>query len=534
MSKISKYLNQYLSGSVFSDENVLSAYSTDKSILSIKPQAVAVPADTNDLRKIVRFASQITKKGSKLSVTARGNGNDTTAAAIGGGLIVDLSKKMNNILEIDIKQRLVRVQPGITMRELNTALGLHGLTIPCSYAWSDHTLGGIIANNLHGQTDRDLDISQYISQAEVVLSNGDILQTSRLSKRELNRKKGLQNLEGEIYRRLDSLIDDRQDIIDEFLDSNPDNTGYELISEVKHKDGSFDILPLIFASQGTLGIVSEVIVRAQFVTRSTNYIAAIFPSSDLARDLIDYVLPLSPSQLDFYDFNLFRETEKLGKKLPFFTEKQLEKTSTFVLIGLNDSNQSARNKKIKKITKFLSKDVKHVVSDDENYNEFLNIEDIVSTYLNDSSKGYRVPLLKDFYLPTGFLGEFLGAVKSLEKQLSLKMPVFGSVLASTYSVRPGFNFNNISDRQLIFKSLKDISEILNPLEGNLTGGCPEGRLKSFFIYEEVNEQLLDMYKHIKEIFDIDNVLNPGVKQPVQFKDIVSNLRKSYDEPFIER
>ena len=534
MNKVAKYLNQHIIGSVYSNESVTEAYSTDKSIMRIKPQAVAIPESTGDIRKLVRFAYQMTEKGVKTSVTPRGNGNDKTGAAIGDGVVVVVGQEMSGILEVDVRQRLVRVQPGLTIGNLNNALSLYGLKVPVEPFYKEHTIGGMIANNFAGELSAHFGkIGDYVKQLEVVLSTGDVIQTGRLSKRELNRKKGIQNIEGEIYRRLDSMLVDKGSLLTDLItEGDIDNSGYESIILVKEKDGSFDLMPLFFASQGTLGIISEVILQAEYVDDEIDYVLAEFESYDKARDAIDFVMTLDPVVLDLYDSELLALAEKYGKMIPTVDDKKEEKSKVVVLAGFNDRKKS--KSKLKKISKIWTKnETRFVLSNESNYENFSKIKDIVELYMNDEKNGVRVPVMDNAYVPLNFVGEYVSQVKALAKKHMTEMPLYGSALSGVYNVRPGFDLSSLSDRQKVFKLLVDYAEIINSVEGSITGNAAEGRVKSIISKKSTNEQLLDIYAEIKDVFDPKDILNPGVKSEVSLKEMITNLRKDYDEGIIK-
>ena len=534
MSKIAKYLNQHVTGNVYAGKEILEKYSTDKSILNIRPQTVAMPENTEDIRKLVKFAYQMTEKGVKLSVTPRGGGNDKTGAAIGDSMVVSM-ERMNGILEIDPRQKLVRVQPGVTMETLNSALALHGLKLPVEPICGKHTVGGMIANNLLGKMSPKYGrFFDYISQMELILSNGDVLQTNRLSKRELGHKKGLRSLEGDIYRRLDSLIDDRKEVLDELISEDSlDNFGYESISLVKNKDGAFDLMPIFFASQGTLGVVSEVILKADFVEEKIDYLWAEFESYDQARDLIDFSMPLEPVVLDIFTAGLLEVAENMGRMLKIVDRKNGKPPKAGLLIGFGDQNKKTRTRKLKKIVKFMgSGKGEFGLSSDENLGEFEKLRNIVMIYLNDDSDGVRMPVFDSAYVPFNFLGEYLSQVGALAKNCMMKLDVYGSVLTGVYNVRPGFDLANLGDRQKVFKMLGAYSEIIRSVEGSITGDGAEGRVKAVMTQKYVDDRLADTYKHVKEIFDPKNVMNPGVKTDAVLADLVTRLRKDYDEGVI--
>lgn len=191
MSKISQYLNEHLLGEVTTNTAVRKQLSTDGSMLSLTPEIVVYPRSTNDIRKVLRFTHQLAGKGHAISVTARGAGTDQTGAAITQGILVTTTAHMDNIFEFDTKQRLVRVQPGTNFGSLQTALKLQGCYIPSfpdSAAYS--TIGGAVANNASGRlSGQNGAIDESVTELEVVLANGDVIQTSRLSKKELNKRR---------------------------------------------------------------------------------------------------------------------------------------------------------------------------------------------------------------------------------------------------------------------------------------------------------------------------------------------------------
>ena len=121
MGKVAKYLNQLTIGNVFDTPDVLEAYATDCSVLRIKPKLVAFPESTEDIRKIMRFCYQLSLKDIKIPVTVRGSGLDEMGADLTNGLLIS-TEKLNRLLEADKRERLVRVQAGMTLKELNTAL----------------------------------------------------------------------------------------------------------------------------------------------------------------------------------------------------------------------------------------------------------------------------------------------------------------------------------------------------------------------------------------------------------------------------
>src|SRR5690606_10591172 len=148
MSKIGAYLQEHISGEVSLSRDVRESMSRDGSLLKIKPEMVIYPKNTNDIRKIARFSWQLAERGHVLPITARGGGGDLTGAAIGPGMILSFPAHMNRIFEFEPKQRLVRLQPGVSANTLSSALAMHGVRIPALSSTASYgTVGGAVANN---------------------------------------------------------------------------------------------------------------------------------------------------------------------------------------------------------------------------------------------------------------------------------------------------------------------------------------------------------------------------------------------------
>ncbi|HEU5121487.1 MAG TPA: FAD-binding oxidoreductase [Candidatus Saccharimonadales bacterium] len=528
MSKVAEYLQEHIAGEISSQPTVLDAMSHDASILEIRPEMVIYPRVTSDIRKVARFSWQLAEKGHTLPLTARGGGTDTTGAAIGKGIVINSSAHMNAILEFDPKQKLIRVQPGLSAKGLNDALALHGMSIPALPPLTTSTIGGAVANNSYGMLSGQFgDMHTWTHQLEVVLANGDVLQTERISKRELSRRKGLQTFEGEIYRTIDNLIEDNQQLITEKLTDNYDASGYSAIARVKQRDGSFDLTPLFIGSQGTLGIISEMIVRADFVGSAMAVAAAAFPSKEIARDTLDQLKKFEPALLDYIDGEFYEAAAARGKKYSFCRDITV---GAVIVIGFADFSERARRKKLKKIEKYLSQVEASFELADGNDAELLLAarEATFFTALPNQTGASTPPLFDGAYVPPERFEDFSRAVASLATKYHVALPLHLNALDNLIYTRPILQLHKVSEKQKVIKLIDEFTALVTNSNGCLVAQGGEGRVKAKFALESLDEDVKELFAAIKTTFDPYNTLNPGVKQPVDVRQLANQFRKDYD------
>lgn len=536
MSKISDYLNQHLVGEVAGDNNTRLQYSTDGSILSQVPHLVVYPRVADDVRKIARFVWRLAERGQAMPLTARGNGTDPTGAAISRGIIMSFPAHMSNIMEFDLKSRLVRVQSGITIDELNQAVSTHGLTLPIAGGMSRvTTIGAALATNTPGrQFAKYGSMRNWVGQLEVVLSNGEIIQTGRINRRELNDKKGLQTLEGEIYRSIDNLIDDNPDIIRAIASGSTLDAGGYAIDQVKDKDGNFDLTPLFIGSQGTLGIITQSILQLDNMSNETSMIAAAIDGDLDSSDLINRLLDLEPSALEFIDGN----TLKLIRKISGYEPWNIVTTSlpdSMLFIEFDDRHQAKRIRRAAKILDSVGVAEAKIATDPADVELVRALYDSVSVITNYSNAGTRaIPLATDLAVSPELV---LDAVRSLDAALArehVEAGVWGNLGSGLISVRPLINLANLGQRQSVLRIMEILMRLVTKFEGSISGCNGAGRLLTPISTRHYDKDTAELFHKIKKIFDPYNILNTGVGENTSRDDLANMMRKDYnDDRFIQ-
>ena len=532
MSKIGAYLQEHISGEVSLSRDVRERMSRDGSLLKLKPEMVVYPKDTNDIRKLARFAWQLAERGHALPITARGSGTDLTGAAIGSGAILSFPAHMHRIFEYEPKQRLIRVQPGVSVGALQSALQMQGMRLPALADAPIHsTVGGAVANNTKSTlSGRYGAMNEWVDRLEVVLANGEVIQTGRISKRELNRKIGLGTLEGEIYRTIDGLIEDNKEVVAALSERElGTSAGYSSIASVKRKDGSFDLTPLIVGSQGTLGIISEMILKVDVIPSGKAVIVAAFSDAEIAHDVAELIITKErPTFLESFDSAVFEQATLLGKRYNFLEETGSD-VETVLLIGFDDPSGGARKKRLKRTSKILkTADAWYATGEDATADDLLAIrEALVWTASPDRVEFGAPSVLGSAYIPPEGVSVFRAGLKTLAKKHSMALPAYGQDVQNLYYVWPTFNLKKSGDKQKMLKLLEEYTALIQKVNGELVGNDGEGRLKSRFALGTFDDETLKLFSDIKTAFDSFKILNPGVKEMIEIKQLAPMIQSDH-------
>jgi len=527
MSKIASYLATHLRGEVLSSKEIRDALSTDGSVLKATPILAAYPYNTSDVRKIAHFAWQLAEKGHVLPLTMRGSGSSKVGAAIGSGAIVSLPTHFDTIFEVDTKQKLARVQPGVSVATLQQTMRTHGLEWPVEVLNPVGTVGGAIANNSYGEKAVKFgDASDWIDQIEVVLSNGDILQTGRLSKRQLSKKKGLSGSEGEIYRKLDALIDDNQEIIAGLVEKQT-SAGYA-ISKVKDNRGNFDLTPLIAGSQGTLGIITEAILKLGAYHPQKEVVAVTLLTLDNIDQVINNIQKSDPDKVEYIDgTSLERADVDLNEILP--DDDPDIKPSGVIFIELSDVGRKAKGKanKLAKSIEKLGHQTAISDGDLESAGEIWQIYHRLQAALSLNGDDHKFPtsVVEDALLPIGEAVHFIEAAHDLAKDHRTKLVFSAHLGTGVVQARALLDLNNLTDRNKVNKLIDAYYTLVIKHDGGIAGEYAEGRLRAAQNSLQFTTDELELFAMVKSIFDSHGIFNPGVKL-VSDKD-VAKLNENY-------
>lgn len=537
MSKITNYLNEHLDGDVVSDDNTRRQFATDGSILTLTPSLIVHPRVADDVRKVARFTWRLAERGQVLPLTARGNGSDQTGAALSRGTILSFPAHMAQIMEFDLKYRMIRVQAGIDLYALNQAVSTQGLCLPVENGVSRvMTVGGALANNLPGrQFAKYGTIRDWTDKLEVVLSNGEIIQTGRISRRELSAKKGLQTLEGEIYRSLDNLIDDNPDIINLLANgSSLDDTVYAL-DQVKGDDGSFDLTPLFIGSQGTLGIITQAILKLDDLPAQTAVVAAALTGDENLSDLINRIMTLEPSAIEFIDGDSLKMVRDYAGCEPW-SEVTEGLPYAIMFVEFDDRKLSKKLRKLDKIMQSANIAEVLTATDPTEVETVATIRDCVSAITNHNDGGMAtLPLTTELAVSSDDVFDTVDEIRQVLAREHVEAGIWGNVGSGLITVRPVLNLANLGQRQRVFRLLDKLRDIALKHEGSISGCSGAGRLLMPWAKAQYDKDVAEAMQSVRKIFDPYGVLNTGVMDYSQTRDdVLGMLRQDFRNDHFSR
>jgi FAD/FMN-containing dehydrogenase len=534
VSKVAHYLQEHLLGEVMTSNDARRYFSTDGSIFTVTPSLVVYPRNENDVRKTARFAWQLAERGRVIPITARGSGTDQSGAALGNGIILAFPAHMNRIIELDPKSGIISVEPGLNYGRLQQTLHTHERFLPpfpASYEYC--TLGGAVANNAAGETSLKYGSTRgYVKALRVVLANGEVIETYRLSKRELNKKLGLSTFEGEIYRALDALIEEHREVIrkTQLQDVTKNTAGYAL-ADVKRPDGSFDLTPLLVGSQGTLGIITEITLETELYNPNKDLFLAEFDSLEKAVKAIQELRELhtQPSSIEMVDDQLLGLVHRLNpNQLKGILHDAVPKVA--LLIEFDEENDRHRKKAVKQAEKLLSEAATHFQHEKDLHAQarLWKVRHAAASVMAHSEGQIKaVPIIEDGIVPLDKLEAYIQGVYQLFAANQLQAAIWGHAGDGNLHMQPFLDLSQIGDRQKAFRLIDEYYKLVISLGGSTSGEHGDGRLRAPYLKQLYGEQAYEVFTKVKQIFDPYGTMNPGVKIGVTLDDIKPLVRTSY-------
>ncbi|MFA4864428.1 MAG: FAD-linked oxidase C-terminal domain-containing protein, partial [Bacteroidales bacterium] len=513
-------LRTSLDGDLFTDLTFRLLHATDASAYREVPLAVARPKNQEDIRKLVLFAAE-----HKTSLIPRTAGTSLAGQVVGNGIIVDVSKYLNKILEINKEEHWVRVEPGVVLDELNQAVAPFGLFFgPETSTANRCMIGGMVGNNacgahslIYGST-RDHTIT-----LKTILSDGSDAEFLPLSSKAFVRKCKGDSLESAIYRNIRELLSDplnQAEIRKEYPDPviKRRNTGYAidllLDREPFTANGKpFNFSTLLAGSEGTLAFTTEIKLN---------------------------LVPLPPKEKILFCVHFNTLEDALQGNLVALKHKPgaVELMDRFILDCTKDNIDQRKNRF------FIQGNPGAILIIEfarESKDELLEITTKLEQDLRQNNLGYHYPLVTGPDIPKVWalrkaglgvlsntpgdakpvsviedtavnpekLPQYIAEFKVILAKYQLECVYHAHIATGELHLRPLLNLKDPADVEKFRGIATDIAHLVKKFKGSLSGEHGDGRLRGEFIHLMVGEKNYDILKKIKQVWDPEHIFNPG-------------------------
>ena len=508
IQKIGKEISSKVDGKTLFDEFSRGRYSTDASVYQIKPLGVVLPKDTNDVLSLMEYSQK-----NSVPLLARGAGSSQCGQTVGESVVLDYSKHQNKILELNVEEKYVWVQPGVVLDHLNAYLKPHGLWFPVDVSTSSRaTIGGMSANNSCGS--RSLYYGNMVHNVlaiEAILDDGSIFNFDQINKNYLATK----NNQDRLYKIIDKFIDVRQQVGGE-IDANWPTTqrrvgGYNI--DLIDPEG-FNSSNLLVGSEGTLSLFNKIKLKLSEIPKNKILGVCYFDNFHQAMELSKEIVKLKPTCVELMDQNLLN----LAKEIPMYAggiKKYIKGNPEAVLmVEFIDTEKSVYEKKIKDLEYLvLNQNKKNEFSYYSDLSEQKEVFEIRKAGLNIlmSMKGDRKPVafIEDCAVSLEHLADYTARLKEIFKKYGTSGMFYAHASVGTLHVRPVLNMKSDKDIQNMRSISEEAFEMVKDYKGSHSGEHGDGIVRSEFHEMMFGKKITNAFEEIKDTFDSKNLLNPG-------------------------
>lgn len=523
-SDIFQLFSESFEGEFHRDKSTRLIYATDASAYKVLPLAVAYPKNDADIKKLILFANK-----EKLSLIPRAAGTSLAGQVVGDGIVVDISRHFTRILELNEKERWVRVQPGVILDELNLYLKEYGLFFgPETSTSSRCMIGGMLGNNacgshslIYGST-RD-----HTLELKTLLSDASETTFSSLSDEEFHDKcrnsQARSSLETRIYQHIREKLENpdiQSAIRKEFPDTKNHrrNTGYALdllldSTPFTSTHKNFNFCKLLAGSEGTLAFTTEIKLNlVPSPPKEKALICAHFASLEEAMQGNLIALKYQPGAIELMDDTILKLSEGniLQAKNRFFIK---DKPGALLIIEFTRENwdeirEIARNIK----AEFNQNQLGYyfpMITGSENINRVWDLrKSALGVLSNLQGDAKPVSVIEDTSVLPEVLPQYIAEFKTLLKKHALSCVFHAHISSGEIHLRPILNLKQDLDREKFHAIALDTAKLVKKYKGSLSGEHGDGRLRSEFIPLMMGDINYQVFKDIKELWDPNNIFNP--------------------------
>lgn len=511
-------------------------HAVDNSAYQVMPQVVLFPKLQDDLTRIFQVAKR--PEFHSLHFTAKGGGVTTNGQCLTNGIVIDCSKYLNHILQLNLKEGWVRVEPGVVLDQLQAFLKPHGYFFPITISPSNRcTLGGMANTNACGQGSMFYGrMSDHILSLHLTFTDASTFESRAVDVKELDELKARQDVVGEIYRQIEQTVTRHEaDIIKLCPDLPRTVTGYNLGQVVLDKkigfnpasrigkgvatssNRVFDLNRIVSGSEGTLALISALTLRITKMPKIRHLV--VIQYSSFQRGLEDALIlnAAKPESIETVD-GVILDLAKTDLAYPFvsqYVETAGAKVDGITLIQFIGDTAAAVEKQVKQLQKLLKahpldqRIAQHVVTDAAEIGHLWHLRKS-SVGLLGKTKGRRKPTsgMEDTMVPPARLADYIKDFRGLLDAVGVKYGMFGHVDAGCMHVRPKLDLSNPDDEALYHTLSAKVAKLAEKYGGIMWGEHGKG-FRCEYVPDVFGATLFQELCKIKKAFDPYDQLNRG-------------------------
>ncbi len=541
-------------GGISSSKKLLDAYSTDESIFSIRPQVVLQPKNRHDIEIAVSVIARETKRFASLSLTPRAAGTGLGGGSLTDSVVIDVCAHLDRIGDVVVKKDKITFtcEPGAMWRDVEKKLKGHDAYLPPYTSSKDIcSIGGSIANNAAGPDSlRYGHCADWVESLDVVLADGHTYTIKPITYREFKLLIKQNHEHARIAREIFDLIAKNEAEIKRSKPKTQKNTAcYSLwhvlpegVANFKKGKGTFDLTRIISGSQGTIGVIANITMRALPIQKNTTLIAIPIFDLDQAADVVKEALTYNPINLELFDALSY----DLALRNPAFFKDRLGKLEYYRVMFSMYSNFHVRyNRKLPEFTILMTVDeatatktapdeiakkiggkaVKaRVITNKyeaEMYWQIRRASYSLSKFQDPNKR--PAAFLEDMTVPPENLSKFFMQIKRLFKEFNVTAAVHGHGGNGHFHFYPLLDFTNKTTPALVMKMADAFYDTAVKFKGDFCGEHNDGIIRTPFLHKMFSKKMLDIFKETEHIFDPDDIFNPGKKVNPRF-DIKETMR----------
>jgi FAD/FMN-containing dehydrogenase/Fe-S oxidoreductase len=508
------------SGEIHTDYATRLVAATDNSVYQLVPVAVIFPKHEADVAVALRLAHTDSFRDIKLS--PRGGGTGTNGQALCDGVILDVSRHQNSIVELNLSERWVRVEPGVVLDQLNDYLRPHGVFFAPNLSPSSRaTLGGMIATDASGKGSRLYGkTSNHVLELRSVLMDGSTWVSHRISPQRLEEIKRQPGLVGEIHRTVDEIVTTRRGTIaKQFPRLARFLTGYNL-AHVHDAQGAFDLNPILAGSEGTLAVVTQAKLKLTPLPKHRQLLAIRYADFDAALRAANALVQSDPGAIETVDSTIvgLARNDVIWHSVAHLLEAQGEAPLAAVnLIEFESDDPAVVARKVSDLAAALEAQ-RGAPGKATGFTIATRSQDIAALWalrkkgvgLLGNAKGERrpVPFVEDTAVPPERLADYIRDFRAILDRHGLRYGMFGHVDVGCLHVRPALNLRDPEDGLLLRRISDEVTALVKSYGGVLWAEHGKG-FRSEYSPTFFGAELYQELRKVKGAFDPYNQLNPG-------------------------